>query len=133
MLPWHQRTSRRMNSVIVGGFSSQPRSSSGSTRTSIAGAAHQHRLDLIVAEDVPAEQAAPRQHRQFAVLGERLHANDGVVAPVRTAIALPPRAAERERAHAEPHAELKQTRERARRRQADDQRLQDAELADRSA
>ena len=33
-LPWHQRWSRRMNSISVGGFSSQPRSSSGSTRTS---------------------------------------------------------------------------------------------------
>ncbi len=33
-LPWHQRWSRRRNSSSVGGFSSQPRSSSGSTRTS---------------------------------------------------------------------------------------------------
>src|SRR5438477_451326 len=34
MLPWHQRRSRRMNSRSVGGVSSQPRSSSGKTRTS---------------------------------------------------------------------------------------------------
>src|ERR1043165_8974881 len=34
MLPWHQRRSRRMNSINVGGFSSQPRFSSGRTRTS---------------------------------------------------------------------------------------------------
>ncbi len=33
-VPWSQRRSRRMNSTIVGGFSSQPRSSSGRTRTS---------------------------------------------------------------------------------------------------
>ena len=34
MLPWHQRTSRRANSSMVGGFSSQLPRSSGSTRTS---------------------------------------------------------------------------------------------------
>ena len=33
-VPWVQRWSRRRYSISVGGFSSQPRSSSGSTRTS---------------------------------------------------------------------------------------------------
>ena len=34
MLPWHQRRSRRLNSISVGGFSSQLTPSTGSTRTS---------------------------------------------------------------------------------------------------
>ncbi len=53
--------------------------------------------------------------------------DDRIVAPVRTGIALPPRAARRVRTHAVPHAELEDSRERAGRRQADDQRLQDAQ------
>ncbi len=50
-LPRHQRRSRRMNSIRFGGFSSQLSCSSGTTRTSIAAAPHQHGLDLVVAED----------------------------------------------------------------------------------
>src|SRR3954466_12716447 len=47
--------------------------------------------------------------------------------PIGAAITLPPCGAERMRAHAEPHAELEDARERTDRRQADDERLQYAE------
>ena len=48
-----------MNSSSVGGFSSQPRCSSGQHPHLVAGAAHQHRLDLVVAEHVAAQPAPP--------------------------------------------------------------------------
>ena len=50
-----------------------------------------------------------------------------VVAPIGTAVALPPGAADRVGAHAEPHAELEDARERAGRRHADHEALHDAE------
>ena len=50
-----------------------------------------------------------------------------VVAPIGPAIALPPGAADGVGAHAEPHAELEDARERAGRRHADHEALQDAE------
>ena len=52
---------------------------------------------------------------------------DRVVPPIGPAIGLPPRAADGVGAHAEPHAELEDAGEQARRRQADDESLQDAE------
>ena len=58
---------------------------------------------------------------------ERRKPHDGVVAPVGSAIGLPPGAADGVGAHAEPHAELEDARERAGRRHADHQALQDAE------
>ena len=58
---------------------------------------------------------------------ERRDAHDGVVAPIGSAIALPPRAADGVGAHAEPHAELEDAGKGAGRRHADDQALQDAE------
>ena len=64
---------------------------------------------------------------------ERREPDDRVVAPIGSAIALPPGAADRVGAHAEPHAELEDAGERAGRRQADDQALQNAELRDRPA
>ena len=54
--------------------------------------------------------------------------DDGVVAPIGPAIALPPGAADGVGAHAEPHAELEDAREGAGRGQPDDEALQDAEL-----
>ena len=116
-----------MNSISVGGFSSQLRSSSGSTRTSIAGGAHQHRLDLVVAEDMAVAVPVSGQDRQLAMRDERRKPQDRVVAPIGPAIALPPGAADGVGAHAEPHAELEDAREGAGRRQADDQPLQNAE------
>ena len=47
--------------------------------------------------------------------------------PIRSAIGLPPRASDRVGAHAEPHAELEDAGEQARRRQPHDQALQDTE------
>ena len=51
-----------------------------------------------------------------------------VVAPIRTAITLPPSAADGVGAHAETHTELKDARKGAGRRQADDKSLQYPEL-----
>ena len=117
-----------MNSIRVGGFSSQPRSSSRQHAHVVAGAAHQRRLDLVVAEDWPSSTSVAGQDRDAAMRDERREADDRVVAPIRPAIALPPGAADGVGAHAEPHAELEHARERAGRGQADDQPLQDAEL-----
>ncbi|MNO76991.1 hypothetical protein D3C76_680860 [compost metagenome] len=47
-----------------------------------AGTAHQRGFDEVVGEDGPGERALARQRRQGAVLDERLHADDRVVAPV---------------------------------------------------
>src|SRR5262249_15067272 len=54
-------------------------------------------------------------------------AYDGVVAPVRSAIALPPGAADRVGAHAKPHAKLEDAGKGAGRRHPDYQALDDAE------
>src|SRR6185437_16735063 len=48
--------------------------------------------------------------------------------PIGAAIALPPGAADRVRAHSEPHAKLKNSSKSARRRQANHQALQDPDL-----
>ena len=54
----------------------------------ITGAPDQCRLDKIMAEDMAAERRTPAQNRQAAMRGERLGANDRVMAPV---IAVAPR------------------------------------------
>ena len=128
MLPWHQRTSRRANSSMVGGFSSQLPRSTGQHAHLVAGAAHQGGLDLVVGEHVAAERRFARQHRQVALLVERLDAHQRVVAPERPAVAHPPGLAHGVGAHAVAHAELEDARERAGRRHADHQALQDADL-----
>ena len=94
----------------------------------VAGGAHQRGLDLIVAEDVAAGHSVFGQDRKLAMRDERLEPQHRVMAPIGTAIALPPGAADGVGAHAEPHAELKEAREGAGRRQADDEPLQNAEL-----
>src|SRR6516165_10441375 len=58
---------------------------------------------------------------------ERGDAHDGVVAPVWSAVALPPGTADGVRAHAKQHAELEDAGKRAGRRHPDDQALHDAE------
>ena len=116
-----------MNSSSVGGFSSQLDSLERQHPDLVAGPAHQRRLDLIVAEDIAAKRTPPRQRRQAAMCDERRETQNGVVPPVRPAIALPPGGAQRVGTHAEPHAELEQARESADRRQSDDQSLKDAE------
>ena len=94
----------------------------------VAGAAHQHRLDLVVAEDMAAaERALAEQSGSWQCAMNGAMPDDRVVAPVGAAIALPPGAAERVGAHAEPHAELEDAGEGAGRRHADDQALQDAD------
>src|ERR1700730_144146 len=93
----------------------------------VAGAIHKHRLDLIVADDMAAQRRAAREHGQPAVLSERGEADDGVVAPELTAIALPPAGAEHEDAHAKAMAELKNPGKERRARQADGKALQDAD------
>ncbi|MNP25234.1 hypothetical protein D3C76_1180320 [compost metagenome] len=47
-----------------------------------AGTAHQRGFDEVVGEDCTGERTLARQRRQGAVLDERLHADDRVVAPV---------------------------------------------------
>ena len=59
----------------------------------VAGATHQRRLDLIVAEHMAAQHAALRQLGNVTVRLELRDADHRVVAPVGTAVALPPRAA----------------------------------------
>src|SRR5674476_1417326 len=93
----------------------------------VAGPAHQHGLDLVMAEKMTAERPVPRQHRHAAMRDEWRKADDGVMAPIGSAIALPPGGAQSVGAHAEPHAELEYAREHAGRWHPDNQRLQDAE------
>src|SRR6478672_13408050 len=77
---------------------------------------------------MPPEWRLTRQDRQFALLVERLDAHHSGMAPERTAIADPPRLTHGVGAHAVPHAELENSRERTRRRHADDKALEDADL-----
>src|SRR5207237_2025191 len=71
--------------------------------------------------------AATGHERELAVRYERFKPQDGVVAPIRAAIGLPPRASDRIGAHAKPHAELEDAGEQARSRQPHDQALQDTD------
>src|SRR6185437_1677305 len=91
-------------------------------------AAHQRRLDLVVAENMAAQDALAAERRDRAVRPEGCDAEDRVVAPVGPAVGLPPGAADGPGAQAETHAELEQPREGAAGRHADHQALQDAEL-----
>src|SRR5262249_1699074 len=85
-----------------------------------------HRLDLVVAEHVPLQRALAK-HRQIAVRHERRQTDDGVVSPIRPAVALPPGAADCVGAHAQSHAELKDAGKGTRGRHTDDQAWHDAE------
>src|SRR5215218_8553387 len=80
-----------------------------------------------MAEHMPAQRAAFRQRRNMAMSDKGFEPHRRVVAPIGPAIALPPRAADGVRAHAEPHAELEDARKRAGGRHADHEALQDAE------
>src|SRR4249920_4069090 len=93
----------------------------------VSGGAHQGRLDLVMTEDVTILRSVRRHNWQGAVLDERLQPQRCVVAPVRTAVSLPPRASDRVGAHAEPHPELEDARESACRRQANNKSLQNSE------
>ncbi len=55
----------------------------GSTQHLVAGAAHQHRLHLIVREDRPAERRRARQHRQVAVRVEGARCRMSALCPRR--------------------------------------------------
>ena len=83
-------------------------------------ASHQHRFDLVVAEDMTFDQRALAEHRQLTMGHERRDPHDGVVPPVRPAIALPPGTPDGVGAHAQPHPELKNAGKRAGRRHSDD-------------
>src|SRR5674476_1104842 len=48
----------------------------------VAGPAHQHGLDLVMAEKMTAERPVPRQHRHAAMRDEWRKADDGVMAPI---------------------------------------------------
>jgi hypothetical protein len=93
----------------------------------IAGAPHQHGFDLVMTEHMTFHQCAARQHRQFTMRHERRDAHDGVMAPIRPAITLPPCAADGVGAHPQAHPELEDAGKGAGRGHADDQALQDAE------
>src|ERR1700722_20843296 len=54
-----------------------------------AGAAHQRSLDEIMRQDEAPEGFAALELGQAAVLGERVHADDGVVSPIIGAVARP--------------------------------------------
>jgi len=73
----------------VGGLSSQPRSSPAA-RGRRSRRADQHGLDLVVAQHLPAQQAAAGQRRDLAMLLERRHRHQCVVGPSMAAIGLPP-------------------------------------------
>src|ERR1700759_71045 len=79
----------------------------------IARTAHECGFDLVVAQHMATEHATLRQLRDMAMFCERRDANDGVVAPIRSAVGLPPGAAYRPRPHAKPHPELEDSRKRA--------------------
>src|SRR5262245_60015585 len=72
-------------------------------------------------------QRALAEDGQMTVLHERRDADNGVMPPVWTAIALPPSRANGVRAHAQAHAELEHSRKGAGRWHADDQTLDDTE------
>src|SRR5262245_17140144 len=59
---------------------------------------------------------------------ERPEPEHRVVTPIGSAISLPPRASDRVGAHAEPHAKLEDSCKSARRRQADNESLQNPQL-----
>src|SRR3569832_703619 len=50
----------------------------------VAGAGEQRRLDIVVAEDLPAEWRLAAQRRQAAALREGADTEDRVVAPIRS-------------------------------------------------
>src|SRR5262249_58696248 len=61
----------------------------------VAGASHESRLDLVVTENVAAQDPLAGQWRDRAMRLERRYPQDGVVAPVWPAGRLPPRASGR--------------------------------------
>ena len=93
-----------------------------------AAAAHQRGLDEIMRQHVAAEGLAALELRQAAVLRERRHANDGVVAPVIAAVAGPGGQAARDDRSVDAGGELLQPAEKGSR--ADELRrgLQNAQL-----
>src|SRR5258708_4133936 len=93
----------------------------------VARARHKNRLELAVAEHVAFDQRAFRKHRQLTMRHQWSDTHDGIMAPVRPAIALPPGAADGVGAHAQPHPELEDAGKGAGRRHADHQALHDAE------
>ena len=94
----------------------------------VAGAAHQHRLDLIMAENVSAQGPAFGQRRDVTMGREGLQAQHRIVPPMGAAVGLPPGAAGGVGPHGEPHAELKDAGEGRGRRHADHEALEDADL-----
>src|SRR5262249_50859676 len=110
-----------------GGFVLEARAFPRQHAHPVARAPHQHRFDLVVAEHVPLDQRAFSKHWQLTMRDEWVDAHDGVVAPVRPAIALPPGAADGVGAHAKPHAKLEDAGKGAGRRHPDYQALHDAE------
>src|SRR5262249_49735247 len=79
----------------------------------------------VMAQHIPFYQRAFGERRQLTVPHERRKAHDRVVAPIWSAIALPPGAADGVGAHAQPHAELENAGKGAGRWHSNDQRLQD--------
>ena len=87
MLPWHQRRSRRI--TRAGSVDFLPAAGFiGQDADLVAGTSHQRGFNLVVAQYMAAT-AACRADRQRAMCDERREADDGVVAPVGPAIALP--------------------------------------------
>ncbi len=72
-----------------------------------AGTGQHGGLDLVVRQDV----VAVRQRGQAAMRAEWGDADQGVMAPIRSLVALPPVLANGPGPHAGPHAELEQARE----------------------
>ena len=88
-----------------------------------AGGAQQRRLHLVVRQD----GVAVREQGQARVRAEGRDADQRVVAPIGSLVALPPVLAGRPGPHPGAHAELVQPRKRRRGRQADGEVLRDAE------
>ncbi|MND59351.1 hypothetical protein D3C80_505490 [compost metagenome] len=94
-------------------------------------ATHIGGFQLVMAQHMPAKRRCARQDGQMAVGSERSRADQGVMAPIWSAIGIPPRRAHGECAHAMAHAELEHPRKPAGRRHADHKRLQDTDLGPR--
>src|SRR3984957_3993530 len=77
----------------VGGYLLPAAGDLGHQPDLVTGAAHERRLDDVVAEDFAAEGWGARQARQRAVLRERAQPDDRIVAPVIALAQLPERKA----------------------------------------
>ena len=126
-LPCAQRRSRIATSISDGRRLLPRAAAVGGHAHLPPGAAHERRLDEVVRQDVAAERLAALELGQSAAVGERAHADDGVVPPVVAAVARPGRQAARDHRAVGAGGELLQPAEEAARPDQLGRGLQDAE------